>query len=114
GPVPVPSDAWLAAVRAQRIRAVRVTRALLPQRLHGRIVRDSIFDGLGPAMNSGRAIFFHGPPGNRKTAICQRMASCYSWDVFVPYAVEIDGFVVKVFDEIIHRPVPAREGDPAT
>jgi hypothetical protein len=114
GPAPVPYRDWVAAVRAQSIRGVRVTRQMLTQRLDGLIVRESIFDGLGPAMNSGRAIFFYGPPGNGKTAICQRMANCYSWDVFVPYAVEIDGFVVKIFDEIIHRPVAPREGDPAT
>ena len=116
GPAPVPYDDWVAAVRAQSIRGVRVTRQMITQRLGGGglIVRESIFDGLGPAMNSGRAIFFYGPPGNGKTAICQRMADCYSWDVFIPYAVEIDGFVVKVYDEIIHHPVPAREGDPAT
>ncbi len=104
----------VAAVRAQTIRGVRVNREMLTQKLDGLIVRESLFDGLGPAMNSGRAIFFHGPPGNGKTAICQRMAGCYSWDVFVPYAVEVDGFVIKVYDEIIHHPVPPREGDPAT
>ena len=114
GPAPVPYEQWVAAVRAQSIRGIRVTRQMITQRLAGLIVRESLFDGLGPAMNAGRAIFMHGPPGNGKTAICQHMAECYSWDVFVPYAVEIDGFVVKVFDEIIHRPVPAREGDPAT
>ena len=114
GPAPVPYKQWVAAVRAQTIRGVKVTRKMLTARLDGLIVPDAIFEGLGPAMNSGRAIFFHGAPGNGKTAICQRMASCYSWDVFIPYAVEIEGFVVKVFDEIVHRPVPPREGDPPT
>lgn len=114
GPAPVPYAQWVTGVRAQSIRGVRVTRAMLEQRLDGLVVRPQIFDGLGPAMNSGRAIFFYGPPGNGKTAICQRMVSCYSWDVFVPYAIEIDGAVVKVFDELIHKPVPPRPGDPAT
>src|ERR1041384_6657405 len=114
GPAPVPYRQWVAAVKAQSIRGVRVTRQMLPARLDGLLVRESIFDGLGPAMNSGRAIFFHGAPGNGKTAICQRMANCYSWDVFIPYAVEIEGFVVKVFDEIVHKPAPPREGDPPT
>jgi len=114
GPAPVPYRDWVSAVRAQSIRGIRVTRGMLTQRLEGLIVNDAIFDGLGPAMNSGRAIFFHGPPGNGKTAICQRMATCYSWDVFVPYAVDIDGFIVKLFDDIIHKPVPPREGDPPT
>lgn len=114
GPAPVPYKQWVAAVRAQTIRGVRVTRKMLTARLDGLVVPESIFDGLGPAMNSGRAIFFHGAPGNGKTAICQRMASCYSWDVFIPWAVEIEGFVVKVFDESVHRPAPPRAGDPPT
>ncbi len=114
GPAPVPYRDWVAAVRAQSVRGVRVTREMLAQKLDGLIVDEAIFDGIGPAMNSGRAIFFHGPPGNGKTAICQRMAACYAWDVYIPYAVDIDGFVVKIFDEIIHHPVVPREGDPAT
>ncbi len=114
GPAPVPYAQWVAGVRAQTIRGVRVSKAMLTQRLDGLIVRPQLFEGLGPAMNSGRAIFFYGAPGNGKTAICQRMASCYSWDVFVPYAVDIDGALVKVFDELIHHPVPPREGDPVT
>ena len=114
GPAPVPYKQWVAAVKAQSIRGVRVTRQMLTQKLDGLLVQDSIFDGLGPAMNSGRAIFFHGPAGNGKTAICQRMVGCYSWDVFIPYAVEVEGFIVKVFDDIVHRPAPAREGDPPT
>jgi len=114
GPAPVPYRDWVAAVRAQSIRGVRVTREMLAQRLDGLIIAEDIFEGLGPAMNSGRAIFFHGPPGNGKTSICRRMASCFSWDIYIPYAVEIDGFVVKIFDEMIHRPVAARDGDPST
>ena len=32
------------------------------------------------ATNSGKALFFHGPPGNGKTAICERMAAGpWSW-----------------------------------
>ena len=63
-------------------------------------------------MNSGKALFFYGPPGNGKTAICQRMTDCFGGDVFVPHAIIVDDFVIKVLDETIHRPQPLRPGDP--
>lgn len=112
GPAPVPYGDYIAAVKAQTIRGSRITRERMEDKFDGLIIRDDIYDGIGPAMNSGKAIFFYGPPGNGKTAICQRMTNCFEGEVFIPYAVTIDGFVVKVFDEVVHRTLPYREGEP--
>jgi hypothetical protein len=64
-------------------------------------------------MNSGRAIFFYGPPGNGKTAICQGMVNCFEGDIFVPHAVLIDDFVVKIYDVNLHKPVADEPGAPS-
>ena len=77
------------------------------------IIRDYIFDGIGPAMNSGRAIFFYGPPGNGKTAICQGMVNCYEGDIFIPHALLVDDFIVRIFDHNIHKARPRRGEHPA-
>ncbi|RKG59805.1 ATPase [Corallococcus sp. AB011P] len=113
GPAPVPFNEWVAAVKQQTVRGNRITRHRMQDKFGDLIIRDYIFDGIGPAMNSGRAIFFYGPPGNGKTAICQGMVNCYEGDIFVPHALLIDDFVVKMFDANIHRAVEDEPGMPS-
>ncbi len=107
GPAPVPLRYYLQAVAAQSIRGNRLRREDLEPHFGELVLPDAVFDAIGPAMNSGKALFFYGPPGNGKTAICQRMTQCFGGDVFVPYAVQVDDFVIKVFDETLHRRAPA-------
>ncbi|MBN8467974.1 ATPase [Corallococcus exiguus] len=113
GPAPVPFNEWVAAVKQQTVRGNRITRHRMQDKFGDLIIRDYIFDGIGPAMNSGRAIFFYGPPGNGKTAICQGMVNCYEGDIFIPHALLIDDFVVKMFDANIHRAVEDEPGMPS-
>src|SRR5205814_1815839 len=58
---------------------------------------------LGPAVNSGKSIFLFGPPGNGKTSIAEVLATLMKGDVVLPYAVEVDQQVVKVYDQVYHR-----------
>jgi len=105
GPAPVSFQEYTAAVKQQTVRGNRITRARMQDKFGDLVIRDYIYDGIGPAMNSGRAIFFYGPPGNGKTAICQGMVNCFEGDIFIPHAILIDDFVVKVFDANLHKPV---------
>jgi DNA-binding MarR family transcriptional regulator len=103
GAAPVPFAYYCQAVRAQTVRGNRLQRSDIEPHFADLVLRDEVFDAIGPAMNSGKALFFHGPPGNGKTAICQRMTDCFGGDVFVPHAVIVDDFVIKVFDETLHK-----------
>ncbi|HYI02821.1 ATPase, partial [Hyalangium sp.] len=105
GPAPVPIEDWVYAVRKQTVRGNRITRAKMEDRFGDLSIRDYIFDGIGPAMNSGRAIFFYGPPGNGKTAICQCMVNCFEGEIFIPHAIMIDDFIVRLYDGILHKAV---------
>jgi predicted ATPase with chaperone activity len=111
GPAPVPFAYYTQAVAAQSIRGNRLRRADIEPHFGDLVVREEVFDAIGPAMNSGKALFFHGPPGNGKTAICERMTNCFGGDVFIPHAVLVDDFVVKIFDETIHKPVGEEGGE---
>ncbi|MDY7230971.1 ATPase [Hyalangium rubrum] len=113
GPAPVTIQEWTQAVKKQTVRGNRITRAKMEDKFGDLIIRDYIFDGIGPAMNSGRAIFFYGPPGNGKTAICQCMVNCFEGDIFIPYAIMIDDFIVRIFDGILHKPVEDEPGSPS-
>ncbi|MBU1219396.1 ATPase [Myxococcota bacterium] len=105
GPAPVPIKYYLQAVNAQTIRSNALRKDDLEPHFTDLVLRPSVFDAIGPAMNSGKALFFYGPPGNGKTAICERMTACFGGDIFIPFSVLVDDFVIKIFDENLHQPV---------
>jgi hypothetical protein len=107
GPAPVRMEDWFEAVKAQSVRGSRITRAKMEDKFADLIVTDYVYDSLGPAMNSGRAIFFYGAPGNGKTAICQKLIHCYEGDIYVPHALLVDDFIIRVFDPTLHHEQPA-------
>ncbi len=106
GPAPVRMEDWFEAVRAQTLKGSRITRPKMEDKFGDLVVKDYIYDGLGPAMNSGRSVFFYGPPGNGKTALCQCLIQCYEGDIYVPHALLVDDFIIRVFDPTLHMPRP--------
>ena len=63
----------------------------------------AIIEQSGPALNSGRAILLYGPPGNGKTSVAHCFASVFNDVIYVPYAVIVEGQIIRVFDPSIHR-----------
>ena len=47
-----------------------------------------------------------GPSGNGKTTIATALHSAQLGEIWIPYAIEVDGQVIKVFDLHNHQPVP--------
>ena len=73
------------------------------------IVGDDVLDQLGPALNAGRALFLYGPPGNGKTVIADGMGRALGGDLYVPYAIDVDGHTVTFFDPVNHEALDADE-----
>ena len=105
GPAPVPYRHYVQAVCAQSVRGNALRKEDVKANFDGLVLPDRIFDSLGPAINSGRSLFLYGPPGNGKTAICRRLTNCLGGAVFVPHAILVDDFAIRVFDESIHDEV---------
>ncbi|NIP79132.1 MAG: AAA family ATPase, partial [Gemmatimonadetes bacterium] len=80
----------------------------LRQALDGLVLRDAMFELLGPAVNSGRSLFLYGESGNGKTLLAQRLARVFGERYYVPYSVLVDGSVMIVYDPI-HHGAPASE-----
>jgi predicted ATPase with chaperone activity len=107
GAAPVPLAVYNQAMIKQSLKNFVVHQRLIRQALADMVINDRILGQVGPAINSGRSIFLFGPPGNGKTAIAERIGRMVlTGDVYVPYAVEVDGQVIKVFDNVNHQPMP--------
>lgn len=105
GPCPVTLPQYVYAMKSQ-YRRPSVQRDDLLAAFEGLVVDESILGKLGPAMNSGKAIFMHGPPGNGKTTFATRAARRILGEhMWIPYAVDIDGQVIRVFDNVNHEVV---------
>jgi len=105
GKAPVPLAMYIEAVRRQSISNIHVTPQDLARAFAHMVIPRETLAQLGPAVNSGKSIFLFGPPGNGKTTIAEVLVSLLQGEVVLPYAVEIDQQVVKVFDQVYHRVV---------
>jgi predicted ATPase with chaperone activity len=107
GPAPVPWDEYIKAIEAQKGRRLMVTPAIMKQALAHLTLDDAVFNKIGPAANSGKSMFLYGPPGNGKTTIAEAIGNMIlKNDMYIPYAVEVDGQIIKVYDEINHNILP--------
>jgi hypothetical protein len=105
GPAPVTLDDYWQQVEGQSIREFRVDRERLGQGFAGLIISEDLLDQLGPAVVSGKPLFIYGPPGNGKTAISLRLGTLMDDGIMVPYALYVEGNVIRVFEEVTHRPM---------
>ncbi len=102
GPAPVPLDDYIESVLAQSIRSVVVTEQNIRAAFRDLVVDDDILDLVGPAVNSGASMFLFGYPGNGKTSIAERITNLMGDSIFIPYAVEVEGSVITVYDAVTH------------
>jgi len=107
GPAPVSLRLYQSTVRAQTARP-KITRQHLHRVFSDLVVEDEVLDQLGPALISQETMFLFGSTGNGKTSLAERTVKVFDDAIVVPYAVEVDGQVISVFDPVIHRQL---EGD---
>ena len=69
GPAPVPLTSYAQIARAQTIHSRSVTQESMRAACDDVVLDERMLDRLGPALNSGRAIFLYGPAGTGKTYI---------------------------------------------
>ena len=113
GPAPVPFDVYNDAIRRQKSGRLAVTTRTMRQILSQLVISESTFQRLGPALNSGTSIFLYGPPGNGKTSIARAFGNLVlSQSMYIPYALYLDGQVIKLYDAVSHKAAP--ESDAAS
>jgi hypothetical protein len=105
GPAAVTLDEFTAQVNLQKVTNERITFDLIRKSLGALTFEDGIIEQSGPALNSGRAILLYGTPGNGKTSVAMCLANVFTDVIYIPYAVNIEGQIMRVFDPSYHVPL---------
>jgi hypothetical protein len=106
GAVPVSLNDYAHMMRLQSIPSHPASMDTVRSAFHDLILPDSLLQTLGCVINSRRSLFLTGLPGTGKTAVAERINNALPGAIWIPYAVEIDGQIIRVFDSHCHRIAP--------
>ncbi len=104
GPAPVSLESYAKQVRQQSVLNAEVHPSDVERAFSHLTVDSEILWQLGAALNSGAPIFLYGPSGVGKTTIAETLSRVLTeGKVWIPYAVEVDGQIIAVYDPLIHE-----------
>lgn len=110
GPAPVTLSDYNKGILKQPMLTSSIHEPTMRQAVSHLVVNDEMLERLGPATNSGRSIFLYGDPGNGKTVIAESIGQVVlGAEMYIPYAVEVGGMVIKVYDPVNHQLAPEPE-----
>jgi predicted ATPase with chaperone activity len=110
GAAPVSLKDYHLATKLQAAK-VNVNRISLKSAFCDLVIADGLLDQLGPALISQNSVFLYGPTGNGKTSIAERMLRVYDDGVLLPFAVEVDGQIISLYDPVVHTVIEMEDPD---
>lgn len=108
GPAPVSLDDYAHMIRMQAVPATPASVERVREVFSDLVLPDSLIQTLGCVINSRASLFLTGVPGVGKTAVSERINAALAGDIWIPYALEIDGRIIRVFDAHVHRQAPQK------
>lgn len=105
GPAPVSLEDYTRMMRLQSIPSDAAHLDTVQYAFRDLVLPDSLLQTLGCVINSRRSLFLTGLPGTGKTAVAERINSALPGAIWIPYAVEIDGQIIRIYDAHCHHAV---------
>ena len=109
GPAPVSLRDYSHMMKLQSIPSNTASIDTVREAFNDLVLPESLLQTLGCVINSRRSLFLTGLPGTGKTAVAERINNALDGGIWIPYAVEIDGQIIRVFDSHCHEQMPAED-----
>jgi predicted ATPase with chaperone activity len=106
GPAPVPLEDYVEQAYRQAVTGINCTPDLLRSSFSHLVLKDELFNAVGPAVVSGKSVFIYGPPGNGKTSIARAIGEFMNGsggEIYVPYAFLAENSTITVYDQALHQ-----------
>jgi len=106
GPAPVPLDDYVEQTYRQAVTGLATSPDTLRTHFSHLVLKEELFNAIGPAIISGRSVFIYGPPGNGKTAMARSIGdfmNAAGGSIYVPYAIQAEGGIITIFDPSLHH-----------
>jgi len=108
GPAPVSLADYSHMMQLQAVPFRPASNESVREAFRDLVLPESLLQTLGCVINSRSSLYLTGLPGTGKTAISERMNTALFGFIWVPYAIEIDGQIIRLFDSHCHRQVPEK------
>jgi len=111
GPAPVRLSDYVAQARAQTVVNAEVTREQVLRALGDLVLADETVARIGRAASSRKPTLVYGASGNGKTTAVRALGTVVGGSLLIPYAFEVVGQIVKVYDPSKHVLVQEESGE---
>ncbi len=114
GPAPVPVEDYIEQTYRQAVTGISCSPEPLRAAFAHLVIREELFNAIGPAIVSGKSVFIYGPPGNGKTSIARSIGDFMNnagGEVYVPYAFIAENSIITLYDQAIHHAVDLDASD---
>jgi predicted ATPase with chaperone activity len=111
GPAPVSVADYLYMTRLQAVPSRPASIETVRHAFRDLVLPEALLQTLGCVINSRSSLFLSGAPGTGKTAVAERINSAFAGSVWIPYAIESEGEIIRIYDPHCHRRVSEKPAE---
>ncbi len=111
GPAPVSLQSYTEMVSRQNQALEPVSPESVKNALSNLVLPEITLQTLGLVAHYRRSLFMFGETGNGKTSIAVALHSIQPGEIWIPYAIEVDNQIIKVFDQHNHLQIETDNND---